>query len=338
MATLTHEALRRSVFGFGGCDEYFTEMIQAGTLLTGGPFEKYYLHTGPEPDKIVWQLTGAKADALARAAELVAGVGGVGVDVNMGCCAPEIVKSGAGIAWMLKPYAETAAMLEGVRRAVENAKPAANRPAEENAKPAANRRAALRFSVKIRLGDEDFTDDRFFSFIDMLVGTGVRQITLHPRTRKERYRTPPRLEYVRKLCDYLNARGSDVKVVLNGAVCDAASARKAYEIAPAVDGIMIARAAIRKPWVFAEIKGTAPEKIDLLQTGLQFIDDLAECQPPEFYKTRLQRFFTYYSDNVQFAQYLRTQLLNAPTLDGCRERLAAYFDQCPHERYKKIAP
>ena len=40
MATLTHAALRSTIADFGGCDEYSTEMIQAGTLLTNGPFEK----------------------------------------------------------------------------------------------------------------------------------------------------------------------------------------------------------------------------------------------------------------------------------------------------------
>ena len=40
MATISHPAFRILVEKFGGCDEYFTEMINAGTLLTGGPFEK----------------------------------------------------------------------------------------------------------------------------------------------------------------------------------------------------------------------------------------------------------------------------------------------------------
>ena len=55
MATLTHTALRQIIYSFGGCDEYYTEMIQAGTLLNNGPFEKYYLITDPEPEKLVWQ-------------------------------------------------------------------------------------------------------------------------------------------------------------------------------------------------------------------------------------------------------------------------------------------
>ena len=42
------------------------------------------------------------------------------------------------------------------------------------------RGAGKRFSVKLRLGDEDFTTEGFFSFVDMLAQRGVQQITLHP--------------------------------------------------------------------------------------------------------------------------------------------------------------
>ena len=58
MATISHEAFRRCVEAFGFCDEYFTEMINASSLLNMGPFEKFYLMNGTVEDKIVWQLTG----------------------------------------------------------------------------------------------------------------------------------------------------------------------------------------------------------------------------------------------------------------------------------------
>ncbi len=314
MATLTHQPLRLCINQFGGCDEYFTEMIQAGTLITNGPFEKYYLFTAPEPEKIVWQLTGGKTDALEKACDQVCQIGGIGVDINMGCCAPDIVRSGAGIAWMLKPINETQDMLNRVGKIVNS------------------QTTAKRFSVKMRLGEEDFTEDGFFSFVDMVVDQGVKQITLHPRTRKEKYRQEPRHVYVDKLCNYISKKNYDVDIILNGNIFDNASMNKYLKIAPEVKGVMIGRAAIQKPWIFAQLKGIAPESVDLLQVGLDFISYLEEFQPPEFYKTRLQRFFTYYADNVQFAHHLKMNLINNPTPNGCRQQLEQYFNQCPNER------
>ena len=324
MATLTHAALRSTIADFGGCDEYYTEMIQAGTLLTNGPFEKYYLFTNPEPEKIVWQITGGKIPAMVEAAKMLSQMEGIGVDINMGCCAPDIVRAGAGIAWMLKDQQETQQLVEQVGEVV--------------------RQANKRFSVKLRLGDEDFTQEGFFSFVDMLAQRGVQQITLHPRTKKEKYRNPPKLAYVQHLVEYIEEKGYDIQVVLNGAVADGASAQKAANLAPGISGIMIGRAAVQKPWVFKEIASFQAKlegkqeafQVDLLKTGCNFVHRLQEFQPPEFYKTRLQRFFAFYSDNVQFAHHLRTRLLNHPTPEGCIQQLEEYFSASPAEQVRFI--
>ena len=327
MATLTHAALRSTIASFGGCDEYYTEMIQAGTLLTGGPFEKYYLFTAPEPEKIVWQITGGKIPAMVEAAKMLSQMDGIGVDINMGCCAPDIVRAGAGIAWMLKDRRETEELVEQVGAVV--------------------RGAGKRFSVKLRLGDEDFTTEGFFSFIDMLAQRGVQQVALHPRTKKEKYRRPPRLHYVGQLVKYIEEKGYAIQVVLNGGVSDGASAKKAQEQGSGISGIMIGRAAAQKPWVFKQIadyRATGQQvssgafTVDLLETARNFIEQLQHFQPQEFYKTRLQRFFAFYSDNVQFAHHLRTRLLNHPTPEGCLQQLEEYFAAAPHERFKEENP
>ena len=342
MATLSHEAFRRAVVRFGGCDEYFTEMINAPSLLAGGAWEKFYLLSGPEPDKIVWQLTGNKAEPMADAASLLAEREGIGIDLNMGCSAPQIANTGAGISWMTKPIAETAQMVHGVKTAIANA--------------AKNGSPEKRLSVKLRLGAEDFTDDGFFAFCDMLVSEGVQLLTLHARTKKEKYRKPPRYAYVEKLA--LRYAGK-IPVYLNGAVSDYASYEYAVQIAPHASGVMIARAAAQKPWVFAEIIGSSPtmtvsaapttpssfphsdtgsssHTIDCEQIALDFVDDVEECQPPEFYKTRLQRFFAYYCDNFSFAHWFKTQMLNAATPDQSRERIREYFVKCPEDRLRLL--
>lgn len=322
MATLSHEAFRRCVERFGGCDEYFTEMINAPSLLNMGPFEKYYIMNGPCPEKIVWQLTGSRAEPLAEAATVVARLGGIGVDINMGCSAPQIYKTGAGIAWMTKPVPETREAVRGVKNAL-------------SAFP------AMRLSVKCRLGDEDFTEEGFFAFTDMLVDEGVQLITLHPRTKKEKSSRPPRYGYVDKLC---RRYGGRVQVYLNGGVKDSRSLEAALSAAPGVDGVMIARAAAQKPWIFAALKGgtggacpaDGPAAIDCQQLALDFIDDIVACQPPEFHRTRLQRFFSYYCDNFSFAHYFKSKMLNASGPDESRERVTGYFSEMPADRYKTL--
>ncbi|MBQ1662009.1 MAG: tRNA-dihydrouridine synthase family protein [Treponema sp.] len=328
MATLSHEAFRRTAERFPGCDEYFTEMINAPSLLNMGPFEKYYLMSGPCPEKIVWQLTGNKAEPMAQAAEILASKGGLGIDLNMGCSAPQIYKTGAGISWMLKPISETEQLVKSVRKAIDDSG------------------TKLRLSVKCRLGADDFTDETFFSFTDMLFDCGVDMITLHPRTVKEKLRGLPRYDYAEKLA----LRNPDKEIVVNGEIRDASSLKIAMGKVPHAKAAMIGRAAAQKPWIFSSLKknlaqdenqdetldeNPGEEKIDAMETALFFLKSVMECQPEEFWRTRIQRFFSYYCDNFSFGHYFKMQLLNFHSVEETEEKIRKYFDQCPDDRWIK---
>lgn len=317
MDAITHQAFRNLVARFGGCDEYFNEMINASSLLNNGPWEKFYLLEGPEAEKLVWQLTDKNGEKMAQAASLLAERGGIGIDLNMGCSAPQIANTGAGIAWMTKPIEETQAMVRAVKSALENA--------------AKDGRPAKRLSVKLRLGGEDFTPQGFFEFTDMLIDEGVQMLTLHPRTKKQKYREHAKWNFVEELA----LRHPDIPVILNGDVKDKASFEEAQKAAPHACGVMIARAAVQKPWIFAELKNMSRQdsgSVNAEQLALDFIDDVEKCQPEEFWKTRLQRFFAYYCLNFSFAHYFQTQMLNAKDNDDARTRLKEYFEKCPDDK------
>ena len=316
MATLSHEAFRRTVESFGGPDEYFTEMINASSLLNMGPFEKFYLLNGPNPEKIVWQLIGNSTASLEKAVFTVAEKGGIGIDINMGCSAPQIYKTGAGISWMLKPLKETEEAVCKIKRNIEEAERQTGKK--------------IRLSVKCRLGDEDFTENSFFSFTDMLCASGVNLITLHPRTIKEKYRLKPKYIWCQKLAERCSSQ--NVKVYANGGVEDLQSLNIVKEECPLVSGIMISRAAGQKPWIFSELRGEHGS-IDAEKLALDFIDNVELYQPKEFYKTRLQRFFSYYAKNFTFSHYFETQLVNAKDINESRERLKDYFVKQPSDKY-----
>ena len=332
MAALSHEALRRTIARFGGCDEYYTEMIHAASFINGGPYERCYASCAPEAEKTVWQLTGAHEKELVRCAELLTETEGassvIGIDINMGCPAPEIYRQGAGIAWMSKPFEQVESMLRGLRLAC----------------------GSKRLSAKIRLGEEDFTLQGLFDFADMLCAAGVERITLHPRTRKERYARPPRVQYVRLLGEFIKARYPDVSVAGNGAIDGPKSLADFAAQCPLSDSFMIGRAAVQKPWIFSVLKRSAKAgrhdaepggcstelQIDLVKIAEDFIADLEACQPEDFWKTRTQRFFAYYCDNVSFSHYIKSQVLQQKDHCAMLERFTRYFDEMPHERILSV--
>lgn len=326
MATLSHEALRNLIFRYGGCDEYYCEMIHATSLVSGGKFEEYYIRTQPEPDKMVWQLTDYREEALKEASKIVSELGGIGIDINMGCPAPDIYRTGAGCAWMSKPLQEVASMLNKVKSVLDS-----------------STTSCKRLSCKIRLGEEDFTIEKLFDYCDMLVSEGVTQITLHPRTRKEKYTRKARWEYVNQLCEYLKSKYSslNLQIIGNGSIFSVEDAISSIKKAPNIDGIMLGRSAIQKPWLFKQISSALSNEefkteIDLFELAIDFMKDIENCQPQEFWKTRKQRFFIYFCDNFQFGNYLKSQLINNDGFEIQKNILQEYFEKMPSERFLTI--
>lgn len=326
MATLSHEALRNLIFRFGGCDEYYCEMIHATSLVSGGKFEEYYIRTQPEPDKMVWQLTDYREEALKEASKIVSELGGIGIDINMGCPAPDIYRTGAGCAWMSKPLQEVASMLNKVKSVLDS-----------------STTSCKRLSCKIRLGEEDFTIEKLFAYCDMLVSEGVTQITLHPRTRKEKYTRKAHWEYVNQLCEYLKSKYSslNLQIIGNGSIFSVEDAISSIKKAPNIDGIMLGRSAIQKPWLFKQISSALSNEefkteIDLFELAIDFMKDIENCQPQEFWKTRKQRFFIYFCNNFQFGNYLKSQLINNDGFEVQKNILQEYFEKMPSERFLTI--
>ena len=341
LANITHSGLRMLIHSFGDPDEYFTEMIHAPSLLAGGPFEQWYLRANPVPEKLVWQLTSPQTEAFVQALPLVLSQGGLGVDLNMGCSAPPIVRSGAGFAWMLKPLEVTAGTVRSVKKALD-----AYANVQER---------SFRLSVKLRLGT---TADYSFllRFCRMLVCEGVQLITIHPRLQRQSYGRPAFHEYTAAL-----ARDLAIPVYGNG---DITSVEKVSALARQIPaaGWMIGRAAVRMPWIFEAVRrrfaggmdtscntcstectvGNAGQdtnalsRVDLERTALLFLQLLESEQPQSFYSTRAQRFFQYYCENLSFAHYCRTQLRKAVTRIQMEQILYTYFEQVPEDRFIAI--
>ena len=316
MAELSHRALRELIEGFKADKTiYFTEMISAAGLLDGGSMEKWYLDNGPCPQRLVYQLLGADEDRLVKAAELLDRQDCLGIDINMGCCAPLIAKTGAGIRWMEDPdrAARLVQKLRGITR--------------------------KQLSVKIRLGpktarerliqpETTATDQlpyfpKLFDFCRKLENAGLDMIILHPRLAAEKFKRRARWEYVEALRKKLK-----IPLVGNGDINNADElAAKAAE-----GPVMAGRLLLREPWAFAQAnqilwpQASPGEASDVVQeTGIRFLELLAKYQPPEFHISRARRFFKYYCDNLTWAEYLRNKINREETLGGIDQVWREYF-------------
>jgi tRNA-dihydrouridine synthase len=304
MAEISHRAFRELIEDFGGCDVYFSEMISAGALLADGPYEKWYIDAAPKPEKVVFQVVGSDIGQISGAAAILDRLECAGIDINMGCSAPLIRKTGAGAAWL--------ASIDRAGELISRVRPLVKR----------------RLSVKLRIGyNDDF--DYLVRFCRRLEAEGTEFITLHPRLVTEKFKRLARWEYVGRL-----KRELKIPVAGNGDISSAVELVRRAD--GSCDAVMAGRAAVRQPWIFAnarEIEGadsnpTKPFSVpNIEKTGLRFLELLAQYQPPDFHFSRAMRFFGFFCDNLKWGNYLKTQLNRQKTLSGIETVWRGYFKE-----------
>ncbi len=168
------------------------------------------------------QLYGKYAADFARAARLIYNaLPCAGIDVNMGCPADQVVSHSHGSALMREPE------LGGeIVSALCAATP-------------------LPVSVKMRAGWDSVNAPEV---AQVLEAAGASMLTIHGRTRMQRFTGLASLEAIAATC-----RAVSVPVVGNGDIRDLESARHMLQ-ETGVAGIMVGRGAEGNPWIFSELR------------------------------------------------------------------------------------
>lgn len=305
MVGLSHRPLRELILGFGGCDRVYTEMTSSAGYLSAAPYDRYFLDTGPEPGRAILQFYAADAPRMIQAARKAAReIRAAGLDLNFGCSAPSIERSGGGVSWMKDPAAA-----RDLAARVRDAVPEGS------------------LSAKLRVGyDDDYA--RLRDFCGGLAEAGADWLVLHPRLRSEKLRRSGRWDYVRRLKADLG-----IPIVGNGDVRSPEDrASRVRDCSP--DGIMLGREAVRRPWIFALIRGLEKDPdfrmtVDVAGTAETALRLMEKHLPQEFHISRARRFFYYYCDNLSFAHHVRWRIQNAPDLAAIRTVLVEYFEEVP---------
>jgi tRNA-dihydrouridine synthase len=303
MVGITNRAFRSLLAETGGPDFAFTEMASAEAYISHTKFESVYTDTMPSPAAVSVQFYARSPESLARACAETAArppeERPAGIDINFGCSAPHIRKSGGGSAWSENP--------EGAARLVTAAR---------SAWPGS-------LSAKLRMGpDDDY--DRLLDFCRRLAGEGLDFLTLHPRTDSQKFRRLPRHDITVRL-----AADLEIPVIANGDIRSPGDA--ALLLSRGAWAVMIGREAVRSPWIFSFMRRT-PVRADRKNLALRYLD-LAEAHLPEEWRMEsARRFFEYYSETMSFAHHFKYSLINAKDLAAMRTALADYFQRVETDR------
>jgi nifR3 family TIM-barrel protein len=199
-----------------------TEMISAMGLALGKKKTFDYLKIHPDEGPLAVQLFGSKPEVMAAAAEIAVEAGANIVDINMGCPARKVVKTGAGGALLRAPQ-KAKEIVSAVRRA-----------------------CPVPLTAKIRAGWSPGLSD--VSEIPRLIeDCGADAVTIHPRFVTQAFSGQADWDIISKVKKQLN-----IPVIGNGDVSSPSLAIK-MKSQTECDGVMIGRGAVGNPWIFKQI-------------------------------------------------------------------------------------
>ncbi len=228
MAGLTDRVLRQLADEIGGCGLLVSEMIAAEGLRRRNRRTMEMIDALPTRTPQFIQLFGANPEALSEAAALVsAETAYAGIDLNMGCPVPKVVRSGAG-SGLLQDLPRLAAVVAAVRRST-----------------------ALPLTVKVRLG---FNKVNVLETTKIIEQEGADAVAVHFRLKSDGYAGSARWDLAAAIKENLR-----IPMLGNGDIMTPAFA---LEKLKTVAGVLIGRGALANPFIFREIAGQATSEND----------------------------------------------------------------------------
>lgn len=234
----------------------FSEMVRARALAARNKasFDLLDLHDEDVPTGIQLLTTSERelSDALqeiARAASSDRGhlhLGIRAIDLNFGCPSPEIIGIGAGPA-MLKRTAKLGRIFDQLVRWREGSGP------QRGALP---RVEAVGVKIRLGLGGADLQRKVHLTVARLAREAGVDFLTIHGRHAGQESSERADWGAIAEAAEMATRGGNGTLAVLgNGDVFGAKDRDGLLAVAPALSGVMVARGAIRSPWVFRELAG-----------------------------------------------------------------------------------
>lgn len=202
----------------------YSEFVSADALIRNiaATTRKLSIDPGERPTAI--QIYGREVSPMVEAAKIVEEAGPDFIDINFGCPVKKVAGKGAG-AGMLRDVPK---MLEITRAVVNSVK--------------------IPVTVKTRLG-WDCENKIIVTLAEQLQDCGIQALTVHGRTRSQMYTGSADWEMIARVKE--NPRLT-IPLIGNGDITSGEDAREAFDHY-GVDGIMVGRASIGAPWIFAEI-------------------------------------------------------------------------------------
>ncbi|MBF0421875.1 MAG: tRNA dihydrouridine synthase DusB [Magnetococcales bacterium] len=287
----------------------FSEMIASQAMVRNSPKSiKIASILHPEPFFAV-QIAGSDPQVMAEAARMNEARGARIIDINMGCPMKKITGAGAGAA-LLRDESRAATIVNAVSRAVK-----------------------VPVTVKIRLG-WDREHQNGLAIARLAEQNGARMVTIHGRTRQDMYHGRADWSAIAAI-----KKGLSIPVIGNGDIIDPQSALEMLSVS-GVDGLMIGRAALGRPWIFAQttqfLAGgpvpAPPDSAHLLDLVMEHFDALIRHMGPELGNRMARKHLAWYTRGLKGGSRFRDAVNHSPDHHTTAAMIQTFFRSQPEFR------
>lgn len=292
MEDVTYKSFRWMCKKFGA-DVMYTEFVSSEALVRDVEKTKRKMVLYDFDRPVAIQVYGHNIESMVRAAQVAEEAEPDFIDINFGCPMKKIVRHGAGAA-MLKDLPKLQEMAAAIVKAVK-----------------------IPVTAKTRLG-WTASDQPVMEAAERLQDVGIQALAIHGRTREQLYSGAADWTLIGEV---KNNPKIKIPIIGNG---DINSAEKAHYFLKqtGVDGLMIGRGAIGRPWIFNEIKHyfstgellpspTVKEVVDVLREQIKKNLEWRENERSGILMMR--RHFAKYFPGLWNFRELKIKLLRAET-------------------------
>lgn len=225
MEAVTDVIFRHVVAAAAPPDVYFTEFTNTNSYCSpkGQHSTRGRLEFTPDEQPIVAHIWGNRPEYFAEMAKGMKEQGFSGIDINMGCPAPNVAPKGCGSGLINHP--ETAAAVI-----------------------AAAKEGGLPVSVKTRLGYTRL--EEYHDWLAHLLRQDIANLTVHLRTKREMSKVPAHYEVIDDIVRLRDEIAPHTFLTINGDIADRKAGLQLIKEHPDVNGIMIGRGVFHNPFCF----------------------------------------------------------------------------------------
>ncbi len=299
MDGLTTSPFRQLIREFSPHELMITEMRHVAQVVHEK--DQASLRYNPIEQPLAFQFSANKIDFIEQAIEKVLIRNFIMINLNAGCPAPVVIKSGSGSS-LMGNVAHLEQLIKCFIKAINGRVP---------------------FTLKIRAG---FKEKNALSVAQMAQDNGVDGIIIHPRTQPERFASRLDFDLVASIKKSLT-----IPVVFSGNINSFQAAHKTYELT-GVDGFMIGRALWGAPWKLREITEASQgstwsvDTLTAITYAIKHLDLNIQHYGPHGFNA-LKKQLPQYIRSLPHASALRSTLLRSKTEQEMRDILLSLVEE-----------